>query len=117
MKIYQIHVVSMACDNYSDSVSKTFLNKESAELRLQELNNRLANEEASRDFCRKCPLNSWDSERYDTPIERKNAALQYCPHSDIIYNDEYDEYVCNNEKEEEYDRRSHYIKEETVLDG
>lgn len=112
MKIYQIHEHYGEWDYYFDAIRYTFLNKDKADLKLQELEEKELKLQEHTKMCDKC---AYFNEYHKWGVEE---TLKACPdfHCDeaALYEDDYG--VCCKNYYTKWDKSNFYINEIDVID-
>jgi len=108
MKIYQIHAISGDYEGFYDYIVASYLSKEAAQKRLEELKikQEIINEECA--FCLGCPINMG----YAKPSYAKKKAEQRCPKAQITIKKGY--LSCANDGYDYYDELENVYKIQEV---
>ena len=96
MKIYQIHeYTGEYVEDYQDRIVGSYLRKEKAFAKLEELERNEAERRIKNGYCSSCPINSSDADVDTFDVVIKKCSM-HCPHAEIV-KDEFFGYDCKND--------------------
>lgn len=113
MKIYQIHETGGQYEDYFDYIVGTYLHKDKAEIDMQILIDKEELRRQEYEKCQSCPIGNLDL-NVDTIEAMRSICQEYCDSSQI-FEQLYDEYVCENEAIY-WDDRGYHITEIEVIE-
>jgi hypothetical protein len=115
MKIYQIHEHSGEWEDYTNVILESYFDKDVAEARLSQLEDKERNKQRARTRCAECPVNSPDFEAYKSENDVEIAAKEYCVDIPQFKTSVYHCECENNEMYNYYDECTYTISEVEVL--